>query len=225
MRALVAEDDQVLADGLAGALRGAGFAVDVAHDGETAEALGGGEAYDVAVLDLGLPRRDGIAILTAWRKAGRALPVLILTARDAWSDKVEGFRAGADDYVTKPFRLEEVVLRVRALVRRAAGHADSVIRCGPIALDTALGLFTLHGAPLDLTAFEWRILAYLTHHAERTVSRSELSEHVYEDHVDRDHNSIEVVIGRLRRKIGRDRIATVRGLGYRLTAEEGDAIA
>ncbi|MGE0723312.1 MAG: response regulator [Alphaproteobacteria bacterium] len=225
MRVLVAEDDRVLAEGLAGALRGAGFAVDLAHDGETAEALGAGEPYDVAILDLGLPRRDGISVLTGWRRAGRALPVLILTARDAWSDKVEGFRAGADDYVTKPFRLEEVVLRARALVRRAAGHGDSVIRCGPVALDTTLGVFTLHGARLDLTAFEWRILAYLIHHAERTVSRTELSEHVYEDHVERDHGSIEVLIGRLRRKIGRERIATMRGLGYRLTADPDDAVA
>ncbi|MCC7272358.1 MAG: response regulator transcription factor [Alphaproteobacteria bacterium] len=218
MRVLLLEDDLRLATALADTLRRAGFAVDHAADGEDGAAMGESEPYDAAVLDLGLPGRDGIAVLTGWRRAGRAMPVLILTARDAWADKVEGFRAGADDYLTKPFRLEEVVLRLRALVRRAAGHGGSVVRCGAIALDTQLGVFTLDGAPLILTAFEWRILAYLVHHAGRVVSRTELSEHVYEDHVERDHNSLEVMVGRLRRKVGRARIETVRGQGYRLSA-------
>ncbi|BBK44517.1 DNA-binding response regulator [Allostella vacuolata] len=219
MRVLLAEDDARLATALADTLRQAGYAVDHAADGEEAAAIGETEPYDAAVLDLGLPRRDGIAVLTGWRRAGRTMPVLILTARDAWADKVEGFRAGADDYLTKPFRLEEVVLRLRALIRRANGHADTVVRSGPLALDTLLGVFTLEGVALSLTAFEWRILAYLMHRKERTVSRAELSEHVYEDHVERDYNSLEVMIGRLRRKVGRDRIVTVRGQGYRLTAE------
>lgn len=218
MRVLIAEDDRRLGEMLAATVRAAGFAVDLAHNGEQADELGASEPYDAVVLDLGLPRRDGISLLTEWRRAGLTMPILILTARDAWSDKVEGFRAGADDYLTKPFRPEEVVLRIRALVRRAAGHADPVLRCGRLALDTQTGVVSLDGLPLRLTAFEWRLLAYLMHHRERVVGRTELSEHAYEDHVDRDHNSLEVIIGRLRRKIGRDLIVTERGLGYRLTA-------
>lgn len=218
MRILVVEDDARLAGTLSSAIREAGFAVDVAADGERADDLGTTEPYDAVVLDLGLPRKDGIALLTDWRRTGRTMPVLILTARDAWSDKVEGFRAGADDYLTKPFRVEEVILRLRALMRRAAGHADPVLRCGRLSLDTQIGVMSLDRLPLRLTAFEWRVLAYLMHHAERVVSRTELSEHAYEDHVERDYNSLEVIIGRLRRKIGRDCIVTERGLGYRLTA-------
>ncbi|WP_374440917.1 response regulator [Stella sp.] len=221
MRVLLVEDDLRLATALAETLRRAGYAVDVAGDGDRAAAQGETEPYDAAVLDLGLPGRDGIAVLHGWRRAGRTLPVLILTARDAWADKVEGFKAGADDFLVKPFRAEEVVFRLRALIRRAHGHGDTVLRCGAIAFDTLLGVFTLDGAALTLTAFEWRILAYLIHRREQVVSRSELSEHVYEDHVERDYNSLEVIIGRLRRKVGRDRIQTVRGQGYRLTAEEG----
>lgn len=222
MRILLVEDDLRLAAALADTLRRAGYAVDVAGDGETAAAQGGTEPYDAAVLDLGLPGLDGIAVLQGWRRAGRAMPVLILTARDAWADKVEGFKAGADDFLVKPFRAEEVVLRLRALVRRANGHADPVLRCGALAFDTLLGVFTLDGVALPLTAFEWRILAVLMHRRDQVVSRTELSEHVYEDHVDRDHNSLEVMIGRLRRKVGRERIRTVRGQGYRLTAGEED---
>lgn len=221
MKALVVEDDARLARQVVAALREAGFAVDQADDGDTAEFLGSTESYDVVVLDIGLPGRDGISVLTSWRESARTMPVLILTARDEWSDKVRGFRAGADDYVVKPFRMDEVVVRARSLVRRAAGHATSVLTCGPLALDTQLGVFTLDGLPLKLTAFEWRILAYLVHHAERAVTRTELSEHLYEHGADRDFNSIEVMIGRLRRKIGRERIETVRGQGYRLTAAEG----
>jgi two-component system OmpR family response regulator len=171
------------------------------------------------VLDIGLPKMNGIEVLSHWRKGAGAMPVLILTARDAWADKVEGFRAGADDYLTKPFRVEEVLLRMRALIRRASGHAHPVLRAGALELDTQLGQFSYEGLPLKLTAFEWRVLAYLIHHAGRIVSRTELSEHVYEDHVDRDYNSIEVIIGRLRKKIGRDRILTERGQGYRLAVE------
>ncbi len=218
MRALVAEDEEKLAQQVAGALREAGFAVDMAMDGDDAEFKGQTETYDVVVLDLGLPQRDGISVLESWRRERRTMPVLIRTARDDWSEKVRGFRAGADDSVVKPFRMEEVVVRVRSLVRRAAGHATSILECGALTLDTQLGIFTLDGLVLKLTAFEARILSYLIHHAERSVTRTELSEHLYEQDADRDFNSIEVMIGRLRRKIGRGMIETIRGQGYRLTS-------
>lgn len=216
MRALVVEDDAAIASLVTTALGAAGFVVDRAADGEEATHLGETEPYDVAVLDLGLPGADGLAVLRRWRAAGRRYPVLILTARETWSDKLAGFRAGADDYVTKPFRVEEVVVRVQALVRRAAGHADVRIVVGRLALDTQLGTVTLDGMPLRLTAMEQRILAYLMHRAGRIVSRTELSEHVYDGATDRDFNSIEVIIGRLRRKIGAEAIETLRGQGYRL---------
>jgi two-component system, OmpR family, response regulator len=225
MRILLVEDDARLSASLAGALREAGFAVDIAADGITAEHLGAHEPYDAAVLDLGLPKRSGIEVLSNWRSGKRTLPVLILTARDAWSDKVEGFRAGADDFPTKPFKLEEVLLRLRALIRRASGHANPVLRAGALEFDTQHGTFLLDGMPLKLTAFEWRVLSYLMHQSGRTVSRTELSQHAYEDHVDRDHNSIEVIIGRIRKKIGREVIATERGVGYRLAAERDDVVA
>ncbi|VVT18633.1 response regulator transcription factor [Rhizobium sp. EC-SD404] len=218
MRALVVEDDERIAGQIAEALTTAGFAVDTSHDGEAAEFLGMTETYDVVVLDLGLPKMDGISILTSWRRGKRMMPVLILTARDDWSEKVRGFRAGADDYVVKPFRMEEVVVRCRSLVRRAAGHATSELTCGPLVLDTQLAIITLDGLPLKLTAFETRMLSYLIHHAERPITRTELSEHLYERDTDRDFNSIEVIIGRLRRKIGRNMIETIRGQGYRLSA-------
>ncbi|GLQ39250.1 DNA-binding response regulator [Rhizobium albus] len=218
MRALVVEDDERIAAQLAEALTAAGFAVDTSHDGEAAEFLGMTETYDVVVLDLGLPKMDGISVLTSWRRGKRLMPVLILTARDDWSEKVRGFRAGADDYVVKPFRMEEVVVRCRSIVRRAAGHATSELTCGPLVLDTQLAIITLDGLPLKLTAFETRMLSYLIHHAERPITRTELSEHLYERDTDRDFNSIEVIIGRLRRKIGRNMIETIRGQGYRLSA-------
>lgn len=218
MRILLAEDDADLADGIAKALRAEKFAVDVARNGEDAQHLGETELYDAAVLDLGLPIVDGISVLKGWRAAGRDLPVLILTARDGWSDKVEGFKAGADDYLTKPFRTDEVVMRLRALVRRAAGHAATRLACGPLAFDAQLGTFELDGLPLRLTAFEWRILSQLMLRAEAVVPRAELIERAYEGDADVDSNSVEVIIGRLRRKIGATMIETVRGHGYRLTA-------
>ncbi len=219
MRVLLVEDDAAIADGLARALRAEHFAVDVASNGEDGGHLGATELYDAAVLDLGLPKRDGLSVLRDWRAAGRDLPVLILTARDGWSEKVEGFKAGADDYVVKPFRVEEVVMRLRALVRRAAGHAAARVTCGPLAFDAQLGTFELDGLPLKLTAFEWRVLSALMLRREVVIERADLIERVYEGDADVDSNSIEVIIGRLRRKIGAQMIETVRGRGYRLTAD------
>ncbi len=208
----------MLAEGIARALRAENFAVDVADNGEDGGHLGSTELYDAAVLDLGLPGRDGMSVLREWRAEGRSLPVLILTARDGWSEKVAGFKAGADDYLTKPFRMEEVVMRLRALVRRAAGHASATIACGPLSFDAQLGSFELDGLPLKLTAFEWRVLSALTLRKEAVIERAELIERVYEGDADVDSNSIEVIVGRLRRKIGAAMIETVRGRGYRLTA-------
>ncbi|MFC3630739.1 response regulator transcription factor [Paracoccus angustae] len=218
MRALIVEDDPVLSGQLAAAMADAGFVTDCARDGARGEYLGATESYDVAILDLGLPGMPGIEVLTRWRDAGLAMPVLILTARGDWTDKVAGFRAGADDYAVKPFRLDEVVLRCQTLIRRAAGHARPVIRAGSLVLDGQLGVITRDGVALKLTAFEQRILAYLIHHQNRVVSRTELSDHLYDADADRDFKSIEVVIGRLRRKVGFGVIETRRGEGYLLRA-------
>ena len=214
MRLLVIEDDADLNRQLTTALIDAGYVVDRAFDGEEGHFLGQSEPYDAVILDLGLPKMDGISVLGAWRRAGRAMPVLILTARDRWSDKVQGFDAGADDYVTKPFHMEELLAHVRALLRRAAGHATSEIACGPVRLDTRAGRVIVDGNPVKLTSHEYRLLAYLMHHAGRIVSRGELTEHLYDQDFDRDSNTIEVFIGRLRKKLGLDLIQTVRGLGY-----------
>ncbi|GBQ19302.1 response regulator [Gluconacetobacter sacchari] len=221
MRILLVEDDAALSDRIATALRAEYFAVDSAADGEDAAHLGCTEAYDVAVLDLGLPTLDGIGVLHAWRKAQRPLPVLILTARDGWSEKVRGFKAGADDYLVKPFRMEELVMRLRALVRRAAGHAGSRIVCGALMMDAQTGQFERDGMPLRLTALEWRVLSCLMMRREAVIERLDLFERVYEGGAEVESNSIEVIIGRLRRKIGAGMIETIRGRGYRLTA--GDA--
>lgn len=216
MRILLVEDDNALAAGIAAALRGENFVVDRAANGEDAQHLGETETYDAAVLDLGLPKVEGVAVLKAWRSAGRSLPVLILTARDGWSEKVEGFKAGADDYMTKPFRIEELVMRLRALVRRAAGHAATVINCGRISFDAQLGVFSLDGLPLRLTGLEWRVLSCLALRKDVVVPRAELAERVYDGDAEVDSNSLEVIVARLRRKIGREAIETVRGRGYRL---------
>lgn len=214
MRALIIEDDPLLAEQLGRAMQEAGFVTDHASDGSAGEFLGATESYDVAILDLGLPGMPGIEVLTRWRRQGIAMPVLILTARGDWTDKVAGFRAGADDYAVKPFRLDEVVLRAQTLIRRAAGHASPVIQAGSLQLDGQLGVITREGVALKLTGFETRILSYLIHHQNRVVSRTELSEHLYEADTDRDFKSIEVVIGRLRRKVGEGLIETRRGEGY-----------
>ena len=216
MRVLVVEDDQDLSRQLGTALREAGYAVDTAFDGEEGHFLGDTEPYDAVVLDIGLPRIDGITVLERWRRGGRTMPVLLLTARDRWSDKVSGIDAGAHDYVAKPFHMEEVLARLRALVRRAAGHASNEIACGPVRVDTRASRVTVDGTPVKLTSHEYRLLVYLLMHQGRVVSRSELTEHLYDQDFDRDSNTIEVFMGRLRKKIGTDRIETVRGLGYRL---------
>ncbi|MCH8091905.1 MAG: response regulator transcription factor [Proteobacteria bacterium] len=224
MRILVVEDDPDLARQLEAALGDAGYVVDLAADGEEGHFLGDTEPYDAVILDLGLPVVDGLTVLERWRSAGRTMPVLLLTARGRWSEKVTGFDAGADDYVTKPFQMEEVLARLRALIRRAAGHASSELSCGPLTLDTARSRVALDGAPVKLTAQEFRLLSYLMHHQGQVVSRTELTEHLYSQDFDRDSNTIEVFVGRLRKKIGGDFIETVRGLGYRLVAaEEKDA--
>ncbi|QRZ12125.1 response regulator transcription factor [Paracoccus methylovorus] len=219
MKCLIVEDDPTLSSQLAAAMRDGGFTCDIAADGIQGEFLGSTETYDLAILDLGLPGLPGIEVLTRWREGNVTMPVLILTARGDWTDKVAGFRAGADDYAVKPFRLEEVVIRAQTLVRRAAGHAQAVIKAGPLRLDTQLGIITRNGLALKLTAFETRILAYLIHHQNRVVSRSEMSDHLYDSAADRDFKSIEVVIGRLRRKIGEGLIETRRGEGYVLRTE------
>ena len=214
MRLLVVEDDADLNRQIVRALEEAGYVVDRAFDGEEGHFLGDTEPYDAVVLDLGLPKKDGISIITDWRKAGRVMPVLILTARDRWSDKVRGFDAGADDYVAKPFHMEEILARLRALLRRAVGHASSEFTCGPVQLDTRASRVTVAGMPVKLTSHEYRLLAYLMHHAGRVISRSEIVDHLYDQDFDRDSNTIEVFVGRLRRKLGVDIIQTMRGLGY-----------
>lgn len=222
MRILVVEDDADLTAQLCGALQDAGYVVDTADNGEDGHHLGDTEPYDVVILDLGLPGMDGIAMLERWRRDGHAMPVLVLTARDRWSDKVTGIDAGADDYLTKPFYVEELLARVRALLRRAAGHASNDLEHGPLRLDLKAARVTLDGAPVQLTALEFRLLSYLMHHPDRVISRSELVEHLYDQSFDKDSNTIEVFVGRLRKKLRPDLIQTVRGLGYRL-ADAGDA--
>ncbi|MFO1167542.1 MAG: response regulator transcription factor [Rhodoblastus sp.] len=220
MRLLVVEDDRDLNRQLVQALSQAGYAVDRAYDGEEGQFLGETEPYDAVVLDIGLPKVDGVSVLEAWRKGGRTMPVLILTARDGWSEKVRGFDAGADDYVTKPFHLEEVLARLRALTRRATGHASAELVCGPVRLDTKAGRVHVDGAPIKLTSHEYRLLAYLMHHTGRIVSRTEIVEHLYDQDFDRDSNTVEVFVGRLRKKLGAEIIQTVRGLGYLVAPPE-----
>jgi two-component system OmpR family response regulator len=223
MRILLAEDDPELSRQLKRALADADYAVDHAADGEEAHFLGDTEPYDAIVLDLGLPKIDGASVLERWRRDGRVTPVLILTARAAWSDKVAGFDAGADDYLTKPFHTEELLARLRALLRRTAGHAAATLSCGGLRLDPRAARATVNGEPLRLTSLEYRLLHYLMMHQGRVIGRTELVEHLYDQDFDRDSNTIEVFVGRVRKKIGSDRIETVRGLGYRLIALEGEA--
>lgn len=224
MRVLVVEDDPDLGRQLTEALTQAGYAVDLAPDGEEGHFLGDTEPYDAAVLDLGLPKMDGVRVLEKWRNGGKDMPVLILTARDRWSEKVAGFDAGADDYLTKPFVTEELLARLRALMRRAAGHASAALECGDLRVDTRAARASVNGEPIKLTAHEYRVLSYLMHHQGRVVPRTELVEHIYDQDFDRDSNTIEVFVGRLRRKIGSNRILTERGLGYRLIDPKAEKI-
>ncbi|HVT45981.1 MAG TPA: response regulator transcription factor [Thermoanaerobaculia bacterium] len=216
MRLLIVEDEDRLASQLASAFGECGYAVDLAADGETADFLLATERYDAAILDLGLPKMDGLTVLQRCRAAANPVPILVLTARGSWHEKVGGIDAGADDYLVKPLQLEEVKARVRALIRRAAGQFQNELRHGALTLDPRTAKVTLAEAPVRLTSHEYRVLAYLMYHRERVVSETELSEHIYAQSSDRDSNTIQVFIGRLRRKLGSGSIETVRGLGYRM---------
>lgn len=222
MRILIVEDEPELNRQLEEACSDAGYVVDKAFDGEEGQFLGETEPYDAVILDIGLPGMDGLSILESWRAADLKMPVLMLTARDRWSDKVSGIDAGADDYLSKPFHMEEVLARLRALIRRAAGHAASELTCGSIMLDTRTSKVTNDGRAVKLTSHELRLLSYLMHHQGKVVSRTELTEHLYDQDFDKDSNTIEVFVGRLRKKLGNDLIETVRGLGYRLQDAETD---
>lgn len=218
MRLLVVEDEPQLGQQLQSALQAAGFAVDLADDGVDGEHLGRVESYDAIVLDIGLPRRDGLAVLAAWRRDGMARPVLLLTARASWQEKVQGIDAGADDYLAKPFQMEELVSRLRALIRRSAGLASPLLQAGEVALDTRACTLQVAGRVVALTGHEYRVLSYLMHQAGRAVERGELAEHVYAQDADRDSNTLDVFIARLRRKLPEGFIVTVRGLGWRIGA-------
>ena len=220
MRVLVVEDEPIICRQLAEALVAAGYAVDTANNGVDGHFLGDGESqpFDAVILDLGLPQMDGLSVLKKWRSAGRTMPVLILTARDNWHEKVAGIDAGADDYLTKPFHMEELLARVRALIRRAGGHASAELVCGEVVLDTRNSRVTVNGQALAMTSHEYRVLDYLMHHPGQIVSRSDLIEHIYAQDFDRDSNTVEVFIARLRKKLPDGLIETVRGLGYRLVA-------
>jgi two-component system OmpR family response regulator len=216
VRVLVVEDEARLSRQLSSALRDAGYAVDCAADGERADFLGRTERYDAVILDLGLPKVDGLSVLQRWRDEGLAMPVLILTARGSWHEKVQGIDVGADDYVAKPFRIEEILARLRALIRRASGQVGIEMRSGEVTLDPRSARVTRAGAPVKLTSHEFRVLSYLMHHRGRVISQGELTEHIYAQGFDRDSNTVEVFVARLRRKLGAAFIETVRGMGYRL---------
>src|SRR5438105_13228245 len=219
LRVLVIEDETRLSRQLAAALAYAGYAVDCAADGERGDFLAQTERYDAVVLDLGLPKVDGLTLLRRWRDAGLAVPVLVLTARGSWHEKVQGIDGGADDYVAKPFRMEEILARLRALIRRSSGQAQAELRCGGLALDPRAAKVTVDGVPVRLTSHEFRVLSYLMHHRGRVVSQGELTEHIYSQSFDRDSNTVEVFIARLRRKLGVPFIETVRAMGYRVAAD------
>jgi two-component system OmpR family response regulator len=216
VRVLIVEDEPSLSRQMARALGAADYAADCAVDGARADFLARTESYDAILLDLGLPHVDGLTLLRGWREAGLATPVLILTARGSWHEKVQGIDSGADDYVAKPFRMEEVLARLRALIRRASGHAHPLLQCGPVTLDPRTTVVTLDGLPIRLTSHEFRVLAYLMHHRDRVVPGGELVDHIYAQNFDRESNTVEVFIARLRRKLGASVIQTVRGMGYRI---------
>ena len=216
MRVLIVEDEPTLGTQLKNTLEGAGYAVDLATDGEDGHYMGSTENYDAIILDLGLPEIDGLTVLDRWRKEGKATPVLVLTARNGWSDRVAGLDGGADDYLAKPFQTQELIARLRALIRRASGNASSELIAGDVRLDTRSGRVTLAGEPVKMTAQEYKLLSYLIHHKGKVVSRTELIEHIYDQDFDRDSNTIEVFVTRIRKKLGADVISTIRGLGYSL---------
>ena len=219
MRVLVVEDEAALAAQVTASLTRAGYVVDGAADGARADYLVQTEKYDAIVLDLGLPVIDGLSLLSRWRDTGITTPVLVLTARGSWHEKVQGIDGGADDYMSKPFEIEEVLARLRALLRRAGGQGTRELRCGPITLDPRSARVGLNGEPVKVTGHEYRVLAYLMHHPDRVISQTELIEHIYAQDFDRDSNTVEVFIARLRRKLGASTIETVRGLGYRMGAK------
>ncbi|UJX25352.1 MULTISPECIES: response regulator transcription factor [Pseudoalteromonas] len=220
MRALVVEDNTQAAEQISHALTEHGFAVDQCHDGEEAWFIGDTEEYDIAILDIGLPKRDGLSVLSDWRRNGNKMPVIILTARDTWRERVTGLRAGADDYLIKPFEMEELLARVEALVRRSNGHASSVLSAGSLQLDTATQRATLAGTHLDLSALEYRLLAYLMNRQNQVVSKATLTEHLYQMDFEHNSNVIEVLVNRVRKKLGTTHIQTRRGQGYLLNADE-----
>lgn len=221
MRILIVEDDARIRSEIERTLSAAGFGCDSAIDGEDAWFLGETEAYDLVILDLGLPKMDGLVVLKRWRAAGRQVPVLVLTARGAWPERVEGIDAGADDYLAKPFRMEELVARVRALIRRAAGHGTPVLEAGNMRLDTKQMQLAVDGVQVQVSPLEYRLMAYLMHHKGRVVSAGELLEHLYGDDDSRDANALEAVITRLRKKLGAGAIETRRGFGYSLAGGDG----
>ena len=227
MRILIVEDNEAIARDIGGRLEQAGYVTDYARDGEEADFMGFTEDYDAAILDLGLPRVDGLTVLRNWREAGRGFPVLVLTARGSWRERVEGMDAGGDDYVVKPFEMEEVLARLRAIIRRSRGISAPVIRIGPLELDTRSARVIIEGRALDLTPLEYRLLSYLAHQHGRAVPRMELMEHIYEDDGSRNSNTLDVLVSRLRRKIGAALIRNRRGHGYMLIdpSEDGDTCA
>ncbi len=223
MRILIVEDDVTLAGQIADNLKDAGYAYDMAHDGEEGHFLGDTEPYDAVILDLGLPIMDGASVLKKWRADDKKMPVMILTARDSWTDKVEGLDAGADDYLAKPFVVEELLARLRALIRRSAGQTSPVLAVGPVRLDTRNSKVTVDGSAVKLTAQEFKLLSYLMHHEGKVISRTELTEHIYDQDFDKDSNTIEVFVNRIRKKLAVPIIQTVRGLGYRIEWEDDSA--
>ncbi len=219
MRILVVEDDQRIATDVVATLKAAGYVAEMAADGEEAWFRGDTEDYDLVVLDLGLPRMDGLSVLKRWRAASRHMPVLVLTARGSWPERVEGIDAGADDYLPKPFRMEELLARVRALIRRSVGHGAPVVEAGPLRLDARQMRVTMNGVPISLSPLEYRLMAYLLHHKGRVVPATELLEHLYGDDDAREANALEAVVARLRRKLGPSVIETRRGFGYAILGE------
>lgn len=218
MRVLIVEDDTRIAEDVKDAVQAAGFIADIVNDGEEAWFVGGTEPYDAVVLDLGLPGIDGLTILKRWRAEGHAFPVMILTARSAWQERVDGIDAGADDYLVKPFQVQELVARLRAIVRRAAGHATTTIQVGPLTVDTRMMSVSVNEKPITLSPLEYRLVAYLAHNQDRVITQTELSEHLYAYDGEKDSNAVEVLIGRVRRKVGEGLIETKRGFGYLISS-------